>query len=191
METGIIYKVTSPSGRCYIGQTSKNFDRRKSEHVNEANRNTSKEYNLKFHNAIRKYGDQLKWEILKDNIAEDKLNLEEILAIYLYDSYYDGYNSTLGGEGNRGYIFTEEDKSKLSESSKHKVFSESHRKNLSNALLGNKRRKGIRHSEETKSIMSSQRKDSKHPMFGKHHSEETKLKISNSRKRFLMEKNNE
>ena len=53
-----------------------------------------------FHNAIRKYGFQdFVFQIIEDDItSNDLLNEREKYWINHYNSYYDGYNSTLGGE---------------------------------------------------------------------------------------------
>jgi group I intron endonuclease len=84
MKSGIIYKATSPSGKVYIGKTIKLLERRKSNHLHD-----SKLFDCKFYRAISKYGfDNFKWEIIANNIPENRLDVEEILAIYLYDSYY-------------------------------------------------------------------------------------------------------
>ena len=52
------------------------------------------------------------------------------------------------------------------------------------AVLRSNLRKGTVHSEESKNLMSKNRKNltsgENHPMYGKHHSEETKEKISNT-----------
>lgn len=53
--TGVIYKYTSPSGKCYIGQTV-NETRRKYGHRNNAFNGNHKDYDKPFYRAIRKYG---------------------------------------------------------------------------------------------------------------------------------------
>ena len=54
----------------------------------------------RFHNAIRKYGFQdFVFQIIEDGItSNDLLDEREKYWINHYNSYYDGYNSTLGGE---------------------------------------------------------------------------------------------
>lgn len=86
----------SPNGKKYIGQTVRSLKARKLAH-----RNRAKTATHKMANSIRKHGiNNFEWKILKKNIPEARLNLEEILAIYIYDTYYDGLNSTLGGDYN-------------------------------------------------------------------------------------------
>jgi group I intron endonuclease len=74
-----IYKLISPSGGIYIGQT-KNIKIRFYQHKSE-----SKRRNHKIHAAIRKYGwDNFKTEILFDKIAEDIVDDLETYLIYNY-----------------------------------------------------------------------------------------------------------
>ena len=56
-----IYKFThTETGRCYIGQTIQQPNRRRLEHISES-RHTDKNYH--FHNALKKYGiDSFKFE---------------------------------------------------------------------------------------------------------------------------------
>lgn len=171
---GIIYKATSPSGKVYIGKTFKTLVQRKNQHYSRAFR----ENRSKFDNAIRKYGDSLKWIILRDNIPENSLSKLEIEEIKKHDSFHSGYNGTEGGDGGKGHFVSEETRKKLSKASK-----------------GNKNMLGKYHSEKTKKIMSKIKKGKNNPNFGKRaskttikrmskaskgkkHSEETKKKMS-------------
>lgn len=104
MVEGIIYKYTSPSGKSYIGQTT-----------NERHRiNTWKciKYRYagpKINRARAKYGpNQFTYEVLhkkyyftKEQATQD-LDMWEIYYIGYYDTYRNGYNSTIGGLSNRG-----------------------------------------------------------------------------------------
>ena len=89
--SGIIYKYTSPSGKCYIGQTT-DSSKRKSKHKRE-----SKFLKTKFATAIRKYGfENFEYEILFEsdvmsNFKELKelLNLKEIEFISLFEIMLD------------------------------------------------------------------------------------------------------
>ena len=96
----LIYKATSATtGKVYIGQTSQSLRERIHQHNSHA---YGHQYNYHFHNAIRKYGvDDFDYEIIEDNIAsKDVLNERERYWISYYNSYYEGYNSTMGGDGN-------------------------------------------------------------------------------------------
>lgn len=99
MTNNIIYLCSFPNGKCYVGKT-KNFLKRKKVHECTAFREKSHVYNTKFYRAIRKYGiENLNWKILYENVSSNQIDLAEICSIYLYNSYYDGYNMTMGGEG--------------------------------------------------------------------------------------------
>ena len=142
----------------------------------------------KFYNAIKKYGwDNFHHEIIGVVEAETKeqlvLDLDEWekYYIWLYDSFYNGYNLTTGGTN--GKIYDEEVKRKMSEShkgkpspTKGKKLSEEHKRKTSESLKGKPK------SEETKRKMSEARKGNKNPMYGKPHSEETKQKIGEAMK---------
>lgn len=170
MKNGLIYKIIFPNGRIYIGQTTCSLKCRKQQHLYEANRPSGERYSYKLYRAIRKYSDQLRWEVLYDNIPEDQLNIAEICAIYTFDSYYNGYNSTLGGDGNRGYVPSQETRNKLSIINQGKRLSAETKKKISESGKG-------------KHIISAEaRKKLNIGKIGLHHSEEHKKNISRSLK---------
>jgi len=135
---GIIYKYTSPSGKVYVGQTTDEQGRRW-DHQNETGKKKSK-----FGKAINKYGFQnLEYKVLyKTILTEDISKLKRVLDkmetayIEFYNSYENGYNLTLGGEGHLGYIHTEETKLKISKSNTGKKRSEESKLKMSNSQLG-------------------------------------------------------
>ena len=103
--TGIIYRAYCLSTKkSYIGQTSNPINIRKNQHLSASFNENDKSWHLYFHRAIRKYGiDNFEWTILekissdtKENLYEC-LNVLEIKYIKQYNSYYNGYNLTLGG----------------------------------------------------------------------------------------------
>lgn len=102
----IVYKVTSPSNKSYIGITKVGLSRRKYVHTLRALRGST----IKFHCAISKYGDRLQWEVLKSNLTKVEAIKEEISLIKFYKSIDKSYNICDGGEGTSGYVFTTEDK---------------------------------------------------------------------------------
>ena len=74
--------------------------------------------NNKFANSIRKWGwDAFEGRVLEEVYEED---LDELEKFYIeqFDSYKNGYNATIGGEGNHGHNCSEETKNKLSIASK-------------------------------------------------------------------------
>jgi len=96
---GVIYKITNRiNGKVYIGQTTKDFDIRYHNNIVKYTHNR----HLKF--AIKRYGIE-NFNIEKCiDIAfnQSELNDKEKHHIQIYNSYLDGYNLTLGGEGIKG-----------------------------------------------------------------------------------------
>ena len=92
---GYIYKITNKvNGKSYIGQTRYTIEFRWRQHIH-------KKDNTYFHNAIKKYGvDNFIVEKLEKCNIED-LNEREIYYIAKYNTFKDGYNLTIGGDGNR------------------------------------------------------------------------------------------
>jgi len=120
MSDYLVYKHTSPSGHSYIGYTYRGMMIRWKDEVSD-----SKYYikmNPKFYSALRKYPNEVQWihEILINNIPtlEEAKNLE-ILCIFYFDTFVNGYNSTIGGDGPG--IISNETKRKMSESHKGQI----------------------------------------------------------------------
>lgn len=163
---GTIYKLTSPSNKCYIGQTINLVERKRALY------NPNKYYSgHRLDNAIKKYGiENFQYEIIIQIVesSKEKLRekLDELEKFYIekYDSYNNGYNMTLGGSGSNGCFQTEESKRKISEKAKGRKGS----------MLG-------RHlTEEQRNKISNfakTRTGEKNSFYGKTHSEEAKLKI--------------
>lgn len=114
---GIIYKITNLiNGKVYIGQTvNKNgfngrYDRKGKgvERTYKKHENYKKlgyGYNKHLFDSIMKHGfDAFKVdEIFDISFSKEELNIKEKCWIQFYDSYKDGYNNNLGGDGNSGY----------------------------------------------------------------------------------------
>jgi len=116
MSFGFIYKIQFPNGKHYIGLTTTSLEQRKVQHKSRA-KNDGTKY---LYNAIRKYDMVDTFELIEIDKADtlEELCKKEIMYIAEYNSYYmnrNGYNMTYGGEGNNGYVYTEEDKQKQSE----------------------------------------------------------------------------
>lgn len=118
METpvyGIIYGLFFPNG-CYIGQTIQGEIIRWKEHLRDTNAGST----LPVHNAIRKhYNKDEKKNNVKRIIIDKAYSLEELnnletKYIIEYNTFNgnnpNGYNMTMGGDGCKGYKFTEEQK---------------------------------------------------------------------------------
>jgi len=95
----IVYKLTSPSNKSYIGVTTRTFEQRLNEHTKRAY--LDKNDHIWFYQAIRKYGiDNFTIEILRNDITDKKvLEDTEIFYINLYNTYNNGYNMDRGGRG--------------------------------------------------------------------------------------------
>jgi hypothetical protein len=108
---GIIYKATnSINGKPYIGQTIRTLHKRKLQHINDAKRF---KYDYKFDRALRKYKEDVwKWEIVYILNEFDNINELEIKYVKENDSYYNGYNSTFGGQRSTKFCLTNEEKQK-------------------------------------------------------------------------------
>ncbi len=110
-----VYKHTSyESGKSYIGITSQEPQKRWGKNGSAY---LSKPSNKHWKNAIRKYGwDGFSHEILEGNLTKSEANEKEKYYIKKYDSYNNGYNDTLGGDGGGmiGKHLSDEAKQKLS-----------------------------------------------------------------------------
>ena len=148
-----VYKHISPSGKIYIGITSKKPEKR-------WNGGLGYLHNEYFLRAIHKYGwENIKHEILFNDLTKEEAEQKEIelIAQYKSDEKEYGYNIQHGGSSN----------GKHSEETKIKIG------------LANKGRHpwtyGNHHSEETKAKISDYHKET-------HLAEETKQKISEALK---------
>jgi group I intron endonuclease len=143
MNTGIIYIAQSKSGKVYIGQTTKGLDYRIAHHIYSSKNQNGPLYNTKFYRALRKYPNINDWvfSILMKNIQYSELNHFERAFVEQFDSYKNGYNSTMGGGGGEmiGKKLTHDHKMKLSEANK----------GCKNAFWGKK------HSRKTKKLLST------------------------------------
>ena len=105
---GFIYKITcKETQKIYIGQTNVTIQERWKNHCKTAFLPSHGDYNFAFHRAIRKYGvENFIIEQIEECSAE-KLAEREKFWILFYNSYNEGYNSTLGGDGQCKYNYDE------------------------------------------------------------------------------------
>lgn len=92
-----IYLITNKiNSKKYVGKTTYSLRHRFNQHVSDAK---ACRYNSALHTAIRKYGEN-SFEIQLLEICEDCMaNDKEAYWINYYNTYKNGYNSTLGGDG--------------------------------------------------------------------------------------------
>lgn len=131
----LIYKLTSPNGKVYIGRT-KNFETRMAQHKCEA---MSRRKSYPIYKAIRKYGwDNFIKEIIATAPTEETAQLLEEALIKQFDSVKNGYNSSYIGSGGDNFKGQED---------KLKKF----RKTMSRVTAGEKNGMyGKHHSDEAK-----------------------------------------
>ena len=121
-----VYCHTSPSGKKYVGITSKDPQKRWC-------CGCGYKYNKYFWNAIQKYGwENFAHEILfKDLSMEDASNIEiELIKKYKTDNSEYGYNISHGGFGG-GHPISEETKEKIRKANIGRVCKEETKKKLS------------------------------------------------------------
>jgi len=97
---GIIYcALNTVNNKRYIGQTIRDLNKRKKEHISLAN-NGSK---FAFHLAINKYGeDVFEWSTIDVADSQEELDSKESYWIEFYDCYHSGgYNMSVGGQFNK------------------------------------------------------------------------------------------
>jgi DNA-binding CsgD family transcriptional regulator len=95
----------------YIGKdVSIHNNKRLREHLALLNKNTH--YNKYLQNAYNKYNKIYKYQILfaDEDIDDDELCDIEIFYIEKFNTYGNGYNLTLGGEGGSGMVISEEER---------------------------------------------------------------------------------
>jgi group I intron endonuclease len=157
---GVIYCLTSPSGKSYIGQTKRPIEKRLREHSKMSTGCVA------LNSAIQKYGfDSFKVDILL--IANDEhLDMYETNMINIYNSLYpNGYNIRTGGVSK----------------SRHCI--ESCERMRQSKLGSNNPNFGKPRSDEAKFAISKSKSGEKHHFFGKELTLEHKLHLSASHKK--------
>lgn len=92
-----IYKITNKiNNLVYIGQ-SVNIERRWKAHKNRPFNENAKEYNIPLYKDIREYGlNNFNFEVIEECLKEE-LNEKEQYWIQYYNSFFNGYNESVGG----------------------------------------------------------------------------------------------
>ncbi len=114
---GLVYIIENNiNNKCYVGMTIKDdFEERINQHVRDA-KNKSK---LHLHRAIRKHGiENFTWFAYYIGNDIEFIRQFEIAKIKELNSFNNGYNMTLGGEGSAGYKHSKEHKENISKTLK-------------------------------------------------------------------------
>lgn len=133
VEKGRIYKIINKeNGLIYIGCTISSLDKKFKEHLSRC---FTSNYKSKLYNSMKKYG---QYNFTIELIEECDFNLiyeTEKKYIDQYNSYNNGLNATIGGEGCLGYVHSPEMRVKISEAIKN---GNSHKGKTYEELYGDK-----------------------------------------------------
>lgn len=174
---GYIYKITSPNGKIYIGQTINLKERKRAYKGNSFKKQTHLWNNCQKYN----WNPSETIEIIDECLCgegKDSLNEREIYWIDYFDSFRNGLNCTEGGKGQLSKIWTEEQKINASEGKKNGKVSSRVYEKLSDETKQKIREKlkGGKLTEEHKANISKGQTGIPHK-FKRFRSEETKQKI--------------
>jgi len=128
-----IYKITSPTGRVYIGQST-NIPSRWNDYYKLRAKGQ-----IKLYNSLLKHGPtNHSYEVLLE-CEEGCLNKEERYYQELYNALQEGLNCRLTktqDKSGKTLPFTEEHKIKLKQARANTVFTDIRKKRMSNSMLG-------------------------------------------------------
>ena len=138
---GIYYIKNLINGKYYIGQSQDIYKRWARERMYLRSDKTA--WNEHLQNAWRKYGeDNFEFSIIEECDIE-KLDEREIFWIEKFDSFNNGYNNTIGGNGirriipwNKGMVMSEEYKQSLSDAHKGYKHTKEQKEKLRDRFLG-------------------------------------------------------
>lgn len=168
-----LYCLTFPNGKKYIGITSKTAQERFKEHCHPSYKRGLCQH------AIHKYGkENVVLTVLATVDNWELLCLAEIEAIEKFNTFYpNGYNMTLGGEGNLTLNFTGQDKKKHAYNVYKKWFSK-------NKQLLNANSKKYYYDNRSKQLIKAKenRKKAKKELSEKDHDYQLSKKIERSLK---------
>ena len=177
-----VYIHISPSNKAYIGITSQlPNDRWGSNGCNYC-----KENHRAFHNAIKKYGwDNFQHIIWAENLSKEEAKTWEIRLIALfktncckYRNPTSGYNMTDGGDGNSGWVPTDEFKKKQSAIHKEQWLNKEFRDRM---LQIRKDENGPYKSKEFRDKISSIVQGENNPNYNNRWTDEMKNNLSKKR----------
>ena len=98
---GLIYCISNDiNNKKYIGQTTQTLEKRWKEHCQSIYNHKTEKRPL--YSAMLKYGiEHFMINVIEDNIDNSILSEREQYWIKYYDSFKNGYNATIGGDGRR------------------------------------------------------------------------------------------
>jgi group I intron endonuclease len=191
-----IYLIRLKGKPKYVGFTSKSLKQRLKQHISASTNKSS----FILHRAIKKYGSknftiEMLMEHKNKNFLLTKMEPKFIKKYNTHIDFGEGYNMTMGGEGNLG--MSQITKNKISQKLmgiKRKPMSEKTKQKLSKINKGKKlspqtiekMKKSFKKAmtKERKNYLSKINSGLNHPQYGKNKSKTTKLKISNSLKKY-------
>lgn len=134
-----VYKIINlVNNKIYIGKTSHNLLKRFNAHKTAARKKNPKDYS-KIHRALNKYGfENFRIEQMEKFDLESDCKEAEIKYIAMYKSRNNdiGYNITKGGDGNSGYIPSEETRKNIVKRLTGTFHSESTKQKMREARIG-------------------------------------------------------
>lgn len=132
----LVYKLTNTAnGKAYVGITARALDTRWLEHCKRAREGVRES---RLYAAIRKYGfEAFTREVIATADTEEGVRSLECAFIRDLDTYGNGYNSNLGGNGH--LHFPEHIRRKISDAQRGKVISPECRTKMSAAKIGDPR----------------------------------------------------
>lgn len=154
MRKYILYRHTSPSGKVYIGQTSRKPELRWGSNGVFYKGCTA------FYNAILKYGwNNIKHEVIAWDLTQEEADLFEKSFIKMYKDKNLSYNIAFGGLNNNvGVKHTEETKQKQSKAHSELWKNPEYKDRLRNSFIGRQSSMlGKKMSDESKAKMSEKK----------------------------------
>lgn len=107
--TSRIYKITNLiNNKIYIGKTTLTIEQRFKQHCDDSIRSIAE--NRRLYRAMNKYGKENFFIELIEECDSSIDSEREIYWINKFNSYHDGYNATLGGDGRNTFDYNEIEK---------------------------------------------------------------------------------
>jgi group I intron endonuclease len=182
----LIYLIVGPTGKYYVGQTTRTLGRRWAQHVRDAHRNGRKQCRH-LCAAIRKYGVEAfkVFPLMSTLTTKTQMDEQEIFLIALFraNDRKHGYNLTAGGGGALGLKPSLETRAKM----RAKFMLPEAKAKLRVAMLGNKRsvgNKGRRGMKGTHEFSSEHKSKISASKMGHSTSPDTRVKLREASRRW-------